>query len=270
MTHDFAMIDVWNVDTFDGELRGDLDVHADVIRDYMLTSRRQWLEHEASDHTMPYPENPFAGEFMLVKEHIMRLMEARTIRAWHYTRLTDAEIDALRKVGIYTSSLESIRSRFATQVAAGTFTLEVAERLFADSPYQSGQIDSRSNKFWMVSHPVEIDNGGVKLLLESWGGESAYFWQQDAALQAMLMQIGRPRVLEIAMPLIYSRHGYSAAEAVVATYGRMLGCQPDKHAFDLYTQRPLGPAHILAVHSSGEPKFSVIARGYPDGFRNAD
>lgn len=27
----------------------------------------------------------------------------------------------------------------------------------------------------MVSHPVEIDDGGVELLLESWGGESAYF-----------------------------------------------------------------------------------------------
>lgn len=27
---------------------------------------------------MPYPENPYAGEFMWVKEHIMRLMEART------------------------------------------------------------------------------------------------------------------------------------------------------------------------------------------------
>lgn len=48
-----AIIDVWNVETFDGELRGDLDVHTDVIRDYMITSRRQWLEREASDHTMP-------------------------------------------------------------------------------------------------------------------------------------------------------------------------------------------------------------------------
>ncbi|NJM42720.1 MAG: hypothetical protein HC853_19280 [Anaerolineae bacterium] len=135
-----AIIDVWNVETFDGELRGDLDVHTDVIRDYMITSRRQWLEREASDHTMPYPENPFAGEFMWVKEHIMGLMEARTIRAWHYTRLTDAEIDALRQGGIYPSSLDTIRARFAAQVAAGALTQEVADRLFADSPYQSDQL----------------------------------------------------------------------------------------------------------------------------------
>lgn len=263
MIEGVAVIDVWDVETFDSELRGDLDAHADVIRDYMLTSRHQRLEHEASDRTMPYPENPYAGEFMWVKEHIMRLMEVRTIRAWHYTRLTDAEVDVLRQGGIYPSSLDTIRSRFAAQVAAGAFNQEVADRLFADSPYQSDQLDSRFDKFWMVSHPVDVEDGGVELLLESWGGESAYFWQRDAALQDMLKQIGRPRVLEVAMPLVHSRHGYSAAEAVVATYGRLLGCRPDKHAFDLYTHQPLGPEHVLAIHSEGEANFNAMARGYP-------
>lgn len=55
MTEDNAIVDVWEVETFDSELRGNLDAHADVIRDYMLTSRHQRLEHEASDRTMPYP-----------------------------------------------------------------------------------------------------------------------------------------------------------------------------------------------------------------------
>jgi hypothetical protein len=265
-----AIIDVWDVETFDNELRSDLDAHADVIRNYMLTSRRQWLEREASDRTMPYPENPYAGAFQSVKEHIMRLMEARTIRAWHYTRLTDAEVDAFRQGGIYLSSLDTIRSRFAAQVAAGAFSQEVADRLFADSPYQSNQRGSRSGKFWMISHPVVVKDGGVELLLGSWGGESAYFWQQDEALQDMLKQIGRPRVLEIAMPLVHSHHGYSAAEAVVATYGRMLGCRPDKHAFDLYSHQPLGPDHVLAVHSHGETNFGTMARGYPAGFADVN
>lgn len=261
-----AIIDVWNVDTFDSELRGDLDVHVELVRNYMHTSRRQWLEHEASDHRMPCPENPHAGEFMAVKEHIMRMMEARTIRAWHYTRLTDTEVNTLRQTGIYLSSLDTILSRFAAQVVAGAFAQEVADRLFADSPYQSDQLDARSGKFWMTSHPIDIEDGRVELLLESWGGEAGYFWQQDPTLQDMLKNIGRPRVLEIAMPLLHSRHTYSAAEAVVATYGRTVGCQPDKHAFDLYSHQPLGPAHILAVHSEGEPDFGAIARDYPVQF----
>lgn len=118
----------------------------------------------------------------------------------------------------------------------------------------------------MVSHPVVLEDCSVELLLESWGGESAYFWQRDMALQEMLKRIGRPRVLEIAMPLVYSRHSFSAAEAVVAAYGRLLGCRPNKHAFDLYTHQPLGPEHVLAVHSEGEPNFGAMARGYPAGF----
>jgi hypothetical protein len=226
----------------------------------MSSARPQWLEREASDHTMPYPENPYAGEFIWGKEHIMRLMEVRTIRAWHYTRLTDAEVDVLQQGGIYPSSLDTIRSRFAAQVAAGAFNQEVADRLFADSPCLSDQLNSRSDKFWMVSHPVDVEHGGVELLLESWAGESAYFWQRDTALQDMLKRIGRQRVLEIAMPLVHSRHGYSAAEAVVATYGRLLGRRPDKHSFDLYTHQPLGPEHLLAVHSEGEPNFGAMAR----------
>jgi hypothetical protein len=38
MTEGIAIIDVWDVETFDSELRGDLDSHADVICDYILTS----------------------------------------------------------------------------------------------------------------------------------------------------------------------------------------------------------------------------------------
>ncbi|CAM3108298.1 hypothetical protein PANO111632_03530 [Paracoccus nototheniae] len=262
---DAGIIDVWNIDTFDIELRGDLDAHADLIRDYMITSRRQSREHEASDHKTPYPENPHAGEFLALNEHIMRLMEARTIRAWHYTRMTDAEIDAVREKGIYPSSLDNIRSRFDAQVVAGAFSQEVADRLFADSPYQR-QFEARAGMFWMTSHPIDIEYDGVAVFLESWGGEAAHFCQEDEAIRDTLKQIGRPRVLEIAMPLSHSRRSYSAAEAVVATYGRTLGCQPDKQDFDLYSEQPLSPAHILAVHSEGEPAFSAIARGYPVQF----
>lgn len=71
----------------------------------------------------------------------------------------------------------------------------------------------------------------------------------------MLKQIGRP--------LVHSHHGYSTAVAVVATYGRLLGCRTDIHAD---THQPLGPEHVLAVHSEGEPNFGVMARGYPVGF----
>lgn len=44
MTEGIAIIDVWAVETFDSELRGDLDIHNDVIHDDTFTPRHQWLE----------------------------------------------------------------------------------------------------------------------------------------------------------------------------------------------------------------------------------
>lgn len=260
------IIDTWNVETFDSTLLADLSANAALMRDYLETSRQLSRERDASTQLIAYPENPHAGDYLALKERLMSVMESRTIRAWHYTRMTDAEIDGVRQNGVHLSTLETIRARFARQVAAGLITHKVAERLFADSPFQGSQHAARNGKFWMVSNPTAPTSGAVEPLLASWGGEAAYFWQQDPELEILLTTIGRPRVLEIAMPLAHSRHGYHAAEAVVAAYARMLGCRPDSRNFDLYSHSALGPDAILGIHSEGEESFARLARGYPSEY----
>ncbi|TKD51431.1 hypothetical protein [Sphingomonas baiyangensis] len=260
-------IDVWDIASYDRELREDLDVHAEDIRNFMDTSRRHWLEREASDHTMPYSENPYSGIFMAISDHVGRLMGERTIRAWHYTRMTDAEVAALRRDGVHLSTMDSLRARLAAQVAAGTFDAATAERLLAGSPFHHDILGSRANKFWMVSHPHESDDSGVELLLESWGGEAVYFWQRDPELQALLRTIGRPRVLEFAVPMIKTWSSSAAGAAVIAAYGRSLGCRYDSKMFDLYAHQPLGAECRLAVHSDGDTNFAGLGRTYPASYR---
>ena len=263
------LIDVWNVETFDEDLTAELRAYGELIRNYMMTDRRLYLEREASDHTMPYATNPYATNYLEFVEEVGRDMEARTIRAWHYTRLTDAEVDIIRSNGIYPSTLGTIRRRLDTQVAASVFSAEVADALFAASPlnFNSEQLKARSNKFWMTSHPRQvIGDSGVSLLLGNWGGESVYFWLRDAALKELVARTGVPRVLEMAVPLDATGRAYSAGRAVVATFGRTLGCNPDKEAFDLYSIRALGPEAVIAIHSEGEPHFAELGRGYPSGF----
>ena len=246
-----AIVDVWDITTFDAELRSDLDAHADLIQSYMITSRRLWLERDGSDHTRPYPDNPYAGEFMAISDYIGAQMEERTIRAWHYTRMTDAEAETVRSDGIHMSTPETLRVRLSALVAAGNIKQAIADQLFADSPFQSDQRESRSDKFWMVSHPHEIEDGGVQLLLESWGGEAAYFWQRDPELQDILRSLGTPRVLEIAVPMTSAWSSSSAGIAVVSAFGRWLGCRWDSKAFDLYAHHPLSAENILVIHSEG-------------------
>lgn len=200
---------------------------------------------------------------------MMPAMEQRTIRAWHYTRLTDGEVDLLRLNGIQTSDVEGIRRRLDAQVSAGALDAAMANAIFGESPFHV-QANSRSGKFWMVSHPFLSTDGGVELLLQHWGGEGVYFWLTDPTHIELVQGIGRPRVIKVAVPLSVTTSAYMAAKAVVATYLTSLGGEPDWPAFDLYAKSVLGTDAVLAVHSEGDPTFADIARGYPVGFVDRD
>lgn len=258
-------IDVWNLDTFDEDLLALLSENRDVLRDYELTSRKNYDEQQAAAGWAPLKENPYAADRMhIVERIIMPAMEQRTIRAWHYTRLTDEEAASLQSNGIYTSDLAAIRRRLDAQVATEAFSADIARALYAESPFHHQ--DSRSGKFWMVSHPYAIDDGGVELLLQHWGGEGVYFWLKDPAHIALVRGIGRPRVIEVAVPVSVTTHSYLAAKAVVGAFVTSLGCKPDWTAFDLYATSALGPDTVLKFHTEGDATFPTMGRGYPAGY----
>ncbi|MGH6848340.1 MAG: hypothetical protein ACREC0_13145 [Methylocella sp.] len=119
----------------------------------------------------------------------------------------------------------------------------------------------------MVSHPRRTDDGGVKPLLACWGGESAYrYHQPGSTIHTLLSKKGVPRVLELSVPLWATKQAYRAGDAIVATFGRTLGCKPDRSAFDLYVTQPLAASSIINVHSEGEPAFNALGQGYPTRF----
>ncbi len=259
------ILDVWDLATFDEALMLVLCEHTALVRNYMATSRRQYIERELSDHTQPHAYNHFATEYSDFVEAIGRMMAVRTIRAWHYCRLTDLEVQALKNTGIQLSTIDTLTARVDAQVAAGTLSPGEAEGLVAASPLHSDQREARSGKYWMVSAPVSPNDSGVELLLRHWGGEVAYFWLRDQRLIDRVQDIGRGRVIEIAVPMAATRHSYLAGRAVVATFARALGCKPDSNNFDLYTVRPLAAASILRVHSEGESDFGALGTTFPLG-----
>jgi hypothetical protein len=261
------LIDVWNVETFDEDVLRKLRARAELVRSYIAT---EWeiLESEASGLRPAYRSNPHSKSYHRLLEDLDRDMETRTIRAWHYTRLTDAEVEAMRATGIDLSSLGAIRQRLDMQVAAKEISAGTADALYGASPFHHpDQIGPRSDKFWMTSHPVEIGDGRVTLFLRNWGGEGVYFWLNDEQLKTAVANIGKPRVIEVAVPLDATNRAYLAGKAVVATFARSLGCMPDFGAFDLYARRALGPDTILEVHTEGEAAFAEIGKVYPQKFR---
>jgi hypothetical protein len=134
------LIDVWDVETFDEDLLGKLRARAELVRNYIVTNR-EILESEASGLTLVYRSNSYSQSYHRLLEQVDRDMETRTIRAWHYTRLTDAEFEAMQTTGIKLSSLEAIRQRFNMQVAAKEISADTADALYAASPFHHPRAD---------------------------------------------------------------------------------------------------------------------------------
>lgn len=261
-----APIDLWDDKTYDDALLSELRRASVMIRDYFMTERANYEAYNAPDNKDSLRENPYGRAYgHFVEEVLTPLMAARSIRGWHYTRMTDAEVELLRQRGIYPSNLEMIRRRLDSLVAAGEITPEVADVLFSDSPFHHDEMGGRTGKFWTVSQPLPVTRSDVTPLLRSWGGESIYWRVQNADLQASLARIGRPRVLEIAIPLDAGTEAYSAAKAVARTFAMSLGCKVTREHLDLHVVRALGPEAVLAVHTEGDEVYPQIARGYPAG-----
>jgi hypothetical protein len=256
-------IDVWSVSTFDDVLLQTLNSECALLCNYARKEKQLSAEREVVSRWTPEGENPFGmRRNHFLEQVVMPAMQSRTIRAWHYTRLTDEETGLLRSEGVYVSNLEMIRRRLDAQVSAGLIPGRAADALYAASPFHRPR-DTRAGKFWMTSHPAPTDSSGVQPLLEHWGGEGVYFWLEDVELIKAVKSFGRPRVIELAVPLRFTAHDYWAAQAVVAAFVREHGCELGRSAFDLYTTNPLSADAVLGVHTEGDHSFAALARGYP-------
>ena len=268
-----AIIDLWDYGSFDYELRRFLEPNAQLIQDYFKTDHAIFLSHDLGrglDRSPIRPDNPHAGAYYNLLDELNPLMLSRTIRAYHYTRLTDQEVKDLHRSGIHLSTPETLQHRLDALVASRQLLSADAEVLYTKSPFHSEQGQGRNGKFWMTSHPVSVENSGVVPLMQRWGGEVASFWLRDPQLSSSLAEIGAARVIEIAAPLGKTRHSHSAATAAVATFGRTVGAIPEKSDFDLYASAPLEPSSVLAVHTECDAAFSAIGKSYPPGYIDVD
>jgi hypothetical protein len=193
------LIDLWDPKTFDGELSAILAKEADLVRKYMTTDHRIFLAHDLArgpKRSIIRPENPYASAFLALEEAIGEKMRSRTMRAWHYTRLTAEEVEKMRDEGIHLSTPATLRARLGFLVASGALTAQLADALYGKSPFHSDQLKARSSKFWLVSHPVAVNDSGVEPLMAHWGGEVASFWTKDPILLALLAATGEPREVD--------------------------------------------------------------------------
>jgi hypothetical protein len=257
-------IDVWNVASFDEALLAKLREEEGLVRDYLTTSQRLFEEQNAARGRVLTETNTYAEDFQGFVEDIGLAMNSRIIRAWHYTRLEDDELETVHKEGFHPSTLVSLRKRLDARAKAGAFSAAVADALYAES--RMHHESQRSGKFYMASEPTPIDDLGVVRLLRNWGGEVTYFGLLDEGLKQVVARIGKARVLEIAVPVSSTNNWHHAGKAVVCGFARSLGLYADGRNFDVSAHVSLVRTALLRVHTEGEKDFLAIGRGYPEEF----
>jgi hypothetical protein len=261
-------IDVWDFGTLGDALADELQSHRELVKAYFDKERAIYAEKNEQP-ALINQANEFAELFQNWQEQFANNLGGRSIRAWHYTRMTNCELTGLRRDGALLSTPTSLIQRLDALVERGTISQQDAREIVRKSPFQT-QLKERSNKFWLVSHPLAVDDRSVRRLLAYWGGEVASFHLDDNdALLKQLYTIGIPRVVEMAVPLDATRHAYRAAKCLVEMFGRSIGCRPlDWGAVDICYEQPLSSDALLRIHSEGEPTFANMGRGYPSNYRD--
>lgn len=241
-----GLLDTFNPKTFDDELLIALRDNHTLIRDYLIRDREifeTYDDYYGPDRPISRPDNPHCDPFQAFRERLIPLMETRIIRGFHYTRMTDVELEIMRADGIRLSTPSYLETRLDALVSADLLTIDEVGTILDQSPFKT-QLDIRQNMFWMVSSRLSMDDGGVKPLLAAWGGEVASMHLTDHDLLAKLQSIGRPRMIEVAAPLSATNKTFSAVCAVVAAYALQYGWPSEEGVFDFYVKRDL-PADVL-------------------------
>ena len=258
-------MDTWNPRTFNCELLEALRDNSELIVAYHQEDRRLMDEHLNSDPYESLKPNQYAPEYRALQEHILTpLMEDQRIRVWHYSRLTDDEVVSMERE-LEPSTLPGLWRRLERLIQQRVLTKEEAKIIYRDSPFQK-QSDSRAGIFCTVDIPKRSDYPGVKPLLESWGGESAYFWLSDKQLAAKLKIIGTPRIVEVETPLRDRSNAFEAADMTIRSWANHLGLTVNRSGHDLFIKDCLGEARMLRVHTQGDGVFEAMARTYPDDY----
>jgi hypothetical protein len=271
---DVKPISLWDVSTYDETLIGILREHAELIQAYHATENRLFLDYDYGSkrgRLEPRPMNRHAENYCVLEKDIAECLRDRSIRAFHYSRLICGEVGTLRRDGIHLSTEETFYARLAARAAEGLLTSAEVETIHAASPIHN-QRELRAGRFWMTSHPIPPDDTLVSELLGHWGGELAYMWLDESSLIAKLQVMGRPRIIEIALPMAATpdHDAHNAATSALRAFALHLGCVTNKNPIDLCAVRPLPPQVVLTVHTEGDPAFKGMGRDYPAGYVDTD
>lgn len=257
------IIDTWDPKTFGVEITAALTAHSRLVANYHVEDRRLMDQHLNSSPYQSLKPNRHSSAYQEFREQTLAPILARCrIRAWHYTRLTDEEAGAMHKQ-LVLSSLDALRHRLSNLVAKNLLSQDDAKTVFVQSPFHKQPL--RAGRLCATVIPLPRCDSGVVPLLESWGGEAAYFWLSDKRIATTLRSVGAPRIVEIETALADNLNGYKVAETVLNAWARQLGVPATLSGCDLFITECIDTAKVMRIHTEGDGCFEAVGMVYPEG-----
>ena len=187
-----------------------------------------------------------------------RALEGHTIKGWHCTRLTDTEVDAIRERGLHPPSGETLRRRLEEVAETGLIAKEARDRLLVENSANDG---NRTGKIWFCfDRPCKRDEGAIGRFFSHWGGEALYrHHEKDSVTGPILARVGKPRVIEVEVPVVAIDQNYRCAFQVRKQWLEAGEESPGTgESFDSYSVTPISPDAINKIVTYPERTFCEI------------
>lgn len=153
-----------------------LERHLDTVVKYAAFDRGRYADHElgVSLNELSVRPNPFEAQRTALFDELVAMLRTEKFIAYHCTRLTESEMEAMICNGLACLTGAHLRERLARRADAGDITAEDMERLLDRARARMTEWpEGRAGKIWAVPSPrplADPDELGNPLIY--WGGEA--------------------------------------------------------------------------------------------------
>lgn len=295
------MIDIWDINTYTDDIRSYLNENADIVRRYWEDEIRianivRPEEDTIEELVFHLPPNEFQAPYHNVVDGLDRILREKTFRTFHYTRLTEAEVQIIGEHGVKPNNQEFLEHRLVGLVDDSLLSEELATNVLGSSEFKLATMPVLLGGFSVTSMPMPINHDHVSSHLRFWGGHTCYYYWKWAETELakgkrnkvhpemvdvvreiipILESIGRGRIFEISASYHWSSStGFGGITSrIFEAFATTLGYDCSPRVLDLEIEKPSpifqekGPvAKVIRIHTEGEKDYGRMGAGYPSSF----
>jgi len=196
-----------------------------------------------------------AGAYDAAHYALWEALQPYSLRGWHCTRLTNAEITTIEQTGMHLPSEATLADKIDALVAAGAISNDIADVLKQEN--QSGEPNRADMLHFLFYPPHHAGEWGIGRFFAHWGGETLYNSHEDNPVtSAVLGRIGTPCVIEAEIPISHLKPSGGTSDNIVRRY--LISRGFDTRETTQHEDRiifPLPAKNVLAIHRHPGPEF---------------